>query len=89
MESKAGAIHTNQFSDFSNHPNLTNSFSIKKSRVYKAGQFNISKTNINSSAEDVHSQPKIQLHKENDVLRAVEITCTCGENIKLFFEYDD
>jgi hypothetical protein len=31
--------------------------------------------------------PQIELIREGDVIRAIEVTCTCGEKIRLHCEY--
>lgn len=37
--------------------------------------------------QHLHTQPSITLIKEGDSVRVIEITCTCGEVIRLQCEY--
>lgn len=34
-----------------------------------------------------HGEPTIQLVREDGIVRAIDITCTCGERIRILCEY--
>lgn len=36
---------------------------------------------------DRHGEPKVQLVREDGVIRAIEITCSCGELIRIKCDY--
>ncbi len=36
-----------------------------------------------------HSEVKVQLVREDGVIRAIDITCACGERIRIRCEYDE
>jgi hypothetical protein len=36
-----------------------------------------------------HSEVKIQLVREDGVIRAIDVTCACGERIRIRCEYDE
>lgn len=38
-------------------------------------------------AHDKNHEPKITLHKDGDIIKAIEIVCGCGAVIKLDCEY--
>jgi chromosome condensin MukBEF MukE localization factor len=35
-----------------------------------------------------HGEPKIDLIRDGETIRAIEITCRCGERIRLLCDYD-
>ncbi len=38
-------------------------------------------------AETKSREPKIELIRENDVIRAIDVTCACGQKIRLACDY--
>lgn len=34
-------------------------------------------------------EPKIELVRENDVIRAIDVTCACGQRIRLVCDYPE
>jgi hypothetical protein len=39
-------------------------------------------------AETKSREPKIELVRENDVIRAIDVTCACGQKIRLVCDYE-
>jgi len=61
---------------------------LKRPNVLKGDQVVI-KT-LNEKSEKTlhnHNDPIVQLVEENGVVKNVEITCTCGEKVRLTFDY--
>lgn len=40
-------------------------------------------------AETRSREPKIELVRENDVIRAIDVTCACGQRIRLVCDYPE
>ncbi len=38
-------------------------------------------------AGEAHAEPKLHLVREDGVIRAIEVTCACGERIRILCEY--
>ncbi|MDB5312207.1 MAG: hypothetical protein JWO38_6409 [Gemmataceae bacterium] len=36
---------------------------------------------------DAPGEPKVQLIREDGVIRAIDVTCTCGERVRIRCEY--
>lgn len=39
-------------------------------------------------AEATSKEPHIELVRENDMIRAVDVTCSCGQRIRLVCDYE-
>ncbi len=43
---------------------------------------------IQIPAEATSKEPHIELVRENDMIRAVDVTCSCGQRIRLVCDYE-
>jgi len=39
-------------------------------------------------AETTSKEPQIELVRENDVIRAIDVTCSCGQKTRLVCDYE-
>jgi hypothetical protein len=39
------------------------------------------------AADDAPGEPKVQLVREDGVIRAIDVTCTCGERVRIRCDY--
>lgn len=42
---------------------------------------------VGSGTSTIRAEPKIHLVREDGVIRAIDITCSCGERIRIHCEY--
>ena len=61
----------------------------RPSRVLKGSQVVINDNKYNSKPLKKHShEPLVQFEEENGIVKNVEITCSCGEKLKIALDYD-
>ena len=87
-------LKTEDFVEYSNwlskaHRNIQNS-KIKPDRILKNHQVTIDTTQNNSKTVNNHNHdPVVQFEEVDGVVKNIEITCSCGEQLRLALDYDN